>query len=119
MRAPPSPKGEGKGRAAFGTTFAFCTRSLCSVARSTRSLDRDDKDEFCFQRSFGSLRSIRMTGKRAGTRAAYAARDRNKLSIIASSILEKGKTTLLPFSPYCEELHAERVNLRGVFNPAV
>ena len=35
------------------------------------------------------------------------------------TILEKGKTTLLPFSPYCEELHAERVNLRRIFNPAV
>ena len=29
-------------------------------------------------------------------------------------MLEKGKTTLLPFSPYSGELHAERVNLRGV-----
>ena len=53
----------------FFPAFAFCTRSLRSVARFSCSLGRDDKeevddkDDFCFQRSFGSLRSLRMTGE--------------------------------------------------------
>ena len=47
--------------AAFGTAFTFKTRSLRLVARSTCSLGRDDRDGFCFQRSFDSLRSLRMT----------------------------------------------------------
>ena len=33
------------------------------------------------------------------------------------TILEKGKTALLPFSPYSEELHAERVKPPRVYQP--
>ena len=32
------------------------------------------------------------------------------------TILEKGKTALLPFSPYSEELHAERVKPRHFYS---
>ena len=37
--------------------------------------------------------------------------------IVRTKILEKGKTTLLPFSPYSGELHAERVKPPRVYQP--
>ena len=93
-------------------------------AWSLRSLGRDDKDGFYFQRSFDSLRSLRMTGRDPAHHAASrhslsaparsAARGCYKLSI-APIILEKAKTALFAFSPCSEEMHAERVNLRGVY----
>ena len=43
---PPMQAGD---RAVFGTAFASCTRSLCLVARFSRSLDRDDKDSIIFR----------------------------------------------------------------------
>ena len=46
----------------------------------------------------------------------YVARDEDKLSI-APITLEKGKITLLPFSLYSGELHAERVKPPRVYKP--
>ena len=79
-----------------------------------------DQAEGCKKmRSFDSLRSLRMTGRgladdnERGLRRAmpaparHAARDGDELPI-APSTLEKGKTALLPFSPYSGELHGER-----------
>ena len=48
--------------------------------------------------------------------ARYVARDGDKFSI-APITLEKGKITLLPFSPYSGELHAERVKPPRVYKP--
>ena len=90
----------------------------------------------CAQDPFDSLRSLRVTGadaphpsfvpndtfplggegKDGADTRALAARDCPQLSV-ASSILEKGKTTLLPFSPYSGELHAERVKAARVYKP--
>ena len=49
---------------------APATNSFAVFGTALRSIQdpstdaRDDKDGFCFQRSFGSLRSLRMTGRR-------------------------------------------------------
>ena len=48
---------------------------------------------------------------RCDLREPYKMRVEGSLKIM----LEKGKTTLLPFSPYSGELPAGKVNLRGVY----
>ena len=62
-----------KGAAVCRAVFGRARRSRQDPsARSLHSLGRDDKDGFYFQRSFDSLRSLRMTGRDP---ARHAARD--------------------------------------------
>ena len=132
--------------------FLPCSPLLYHSVQDPSTDARDDKEGFYFQRSFdslrslrmtrreraSSLRSLRMTGGRARAMPAPALltprgvtekkrtpllrRLRRHLPprgkarpLLFQIILEKAKTTLFAFSPYSEELHAGKVNLRGVY----
>ena len=120
-RAPENRSGArflGRGGAALQVVRFAIRQNADSIG--VRRRGRNDKDGLHFQRPIrlrGSLpvrRSAQGDKRKRPAPARPAVRGCEKLPI-APSIKEKGKTTLLPFSPYSEELHAGKVNVPHVY----